>query len=247
MKKISIITLALMLLTGMMFAQGTTPKHKNMQVPPNASQNPNLKDRLVPDDAPMPMLEMLNLSKDQLAKFQDLRLNHQKKMNTLQAEVENLRLDIQKALRAEKYADAKKLNDTLFNKMKEMANARIDHMQAMLKELTAEQKEMAREHFMMMGMGGPGKGHMMGAGKGHMMGRGKGMGCMGQGQMHMQRQQGDCHGQGQMQKPKGDCQGEGMQKMHGQKNKMQDCNGCDDKQDMPRPKNPNKPDTQIEK
>ena len=243
MKKILIITLALMLLTGMMFAQGTIPKH-NMQVPSSPNQNPNLKDRLVPDDAPMPMLGKLNLSKDQMTKFQDLRLNHKKKMNTLEAEVENLRLDIQKALRSEKYADAKKLNDTLFNKMKEMANSRIDHMQTMLKELSADQKEIAREHFMMMGMGGFG-----GPGKGHMMGRGKGMGRMGQGQMHVQKQQGDCHGQGcmQMQKPKGDCQGEGMQKMHGQKQKTQDCNGCDDKQDMPRPKNPNKPDTQIEK
>lgn len=228
MKKFSIITLSLMLLTGMMFAQGTPEKVK---VAPSPVDNPNLKARLTPDDAPMPMMDMLKLSKEQIAKFQDLRLAHQKKMNTLKAEVENLKLDLLKAIRSENFNDAKKLNDSLYAKKKAMADARLDHIQAMLKELSADQKEIAKEHFMQFWMKG-GKGH---PGMSNMM-RGKGMGHMGQ--MHMKGR-------------KSGCQGEDMPRMQGRKNKMHDCNDCNDcgehKQDMPKGKNPNRPETPVEK
>ncbi len=206
MKKFSIVTLSLMLLTGLLFAQGAPMKHKDMQVPASPTDNPNLKDRLTPQDAPMPMMEMLKLSKEQMAKFQDLRLEHQKQMNILEAEVENLKLDIRKMIQTEKFADAKKLNESLYTKKKDMANARIDHIQAMLKELTAEQKEIAKEHFMQMWMQGP---------KGPGMMRGQGMGCMGQGHMGMGNHMGNC-------------QQEGMPRMQGMKHKMQDCEDCAD-------------------
>lgn len=223
MKKFSIITLTLILLTGLLFAQGAPMKHKGMQVPGSPADNPKLKDRLAPEDAPMPMIEMLKLSKEQQAKFQDLRLEHQKRMNLLEAEVENLKLDIHKMIKGEQFADAKKLNDSLYAKKKDMANARIDHMQAMLKELSAEQKEIAKEHFMMMGMMGR---------KGHMMSRGQGMGHMGQ--MGMRNHDGNC--------------GEGMGRMHGQKNKMQDCEDCEDCEDKaPNTKNKLPNDTPKQK
>jgi hypothetical protein len=215
-----------MLLTGALFAQGATPK-KDMQVMPAPNQNPNLKPRLTPDDAPMFMMEQLNLSKDQMAKLQDVRLEHQKRMNTLRAEVENLRLDIQKAIQGEKYSDAKKLNDTLYQKKKDMANAAIDHIQAMMKELTSDQKEIAKEHFMMRGQGFHGKGDCM------MQRKGMGQGHMGQGNMQMHNR-------------KGNGKGQGMGMMHG--NNMGNCEDCEDCQENgPQYKHQNRPNTPTQK
>jgi len=230
MKKLSIITLSLVLLTGLLFAQGVTPK-KDMQVPPSPTMNPNLKPRLMPDDAPMMMMEKLDLSKDQIAKLEDIRLDHQKRMNTLRAEVENLQLDIQKAMQAEKYNDAKKLNDTIFMKRKDMANARVDHIQAMMKELTADQKEIAKEHFMRArmgrGQGFHGKGDCM------MQGKGMGQGHMGMGHMQMKNHKGDGHGQG-------------MGMMHGKN--MGNCEDCEDCQENgPQYKHQNRPETPNQK
>lgn len=155
-----IITITLVLLAGMLFAQGVT--HKKMRVPASPTQDPRFKDRLTPMDAPMSMHQMLNLSKEQEAKLETIKNEHQKQMIDLKAAIEKINIDIKDAFKNEKYDLVKTLNVTLYTKKREIADAHIDHIQAMLSELNAEQKEIAKEHFQSMGNKGMGMGGQAG-------------------------------------------------------------------------------------
>ena len=117
----------------------------------------------------MEMMKELGLNKTQTAKLETLRNSQMKQMNSLKAEIDNLMIDLQSALKAEKYADAKAVQKQIFAKKLQKAEARIDHMEAMMKELDPTQKEKAKAMFQKMHQGMQG-GHM------GMMGSGKGMG-----------------------------------------------------------------------
>jgi Spy/CpxP family protein refolding chaperone len=86
------------------------------------------------------MFKELNLTKEQKKKLDVLRDDHMKVVNVKKAELKNLHIDKQNAMKAEDYAKVKQLNKTISDKELELDNLMVDHKQAMLKELTAEQK-----------------------------------------------------------------------------------------------------------
>lgn len=114
------------------------------------------------------MFKELNLTKEQKKKMEALRDEHMKIMNTKKAEMKNLHIDKQNAMKAEDYARVKQLNKSIADKELEMDNLMVDHKQAMLKELTAEQKAKLQDmrpdckgmnKGQHKGMDKPGKGH----------------------------------------------------------------------------------------
>lgn len=154
------ITFALvgLMLFGLLFAQGTTPQKKTT-VPADPNADPKLVDRPTPIDVPGHAIDALNLSQAQKDAFGTLKNNHQKQMIDIRAAIEKIELDIKEAIKNENFTEAKRLNTSLYDKKKEMANARIDHIQAIYKELNAEQKTMMKAnggHFGFFGKGGHG-------------------------------------------------------------------------------------------
>jgi Spy/CpxP family protein refolding chaperone len=136
------------------------------------------------------MMEELKLTKEQMKKLEVLKTDHDKIMNTKQAELENLMIDKHIAMKADKFDQVKLINKSIAEIQLFIDNARVDHHAAMLKELTPEQKDKFKE---MMPMG-------MGKGMGKGMGMEKGMkGCQGMG----------------MEKGKGGCEGMGMHRGNG--------------------------------
>ncbi|MDP2172974.1 MAG: Spy/CpxP family protein refolding chaperone [Candidatus Cloacimonadaceae bacterium] len=150
MQKVLIITLALMMLIGILSAQKPVV-NPNATPGPRTDSNPNLKDRPAPEMPMMGMMEKLNLSEAQKTRMETLRAEHMKMMNTSKAEIENIKIDLEAAIKTENYKKAKDLNKQLFAKKLMMADARIDHIAAMIKDLNPEQKAMIKEFLPMMG------------------------------------------------------------------------------------------------
>jgi Spy/CpxP family protein refolding chaperone len=171
MNKIMMIAITLIMAVGMLIAQPVDKVNPNVKVGPTPGMNENLKDRPRDVYPPMDMMQMLNLDKKQQEKLGKLRDDFQKNMNTKKAEIENLKIDLKNHMEAEDYAKAKTVTKQLFDKRLEIAYARIDHMQAMMKELNPEQKEIAKKMFARM----RGRGHGM-MGPRHGMGPGMGQG-----------------------------------------------------------------------
>lgn len=158
MNKLLILTLVMLVLSFMLFAQkAEKPMGKDCQ-------DCNNQDMMMQKDGPqndmmgMEMIKELNLTKEQQQKFEDMRLEHKKYMNTKQAEMENLRMDKQNAMRDGDYAKAKMLNKNIADLDLSIENTKVDHHQAMMKELTKEQQEKLKELRMM--RGGPMMNHM---------------------------------------------------------------------------------------
>jgi Spy/CpxP family protein refolding chaperone len=127
------------------------------------------------------LMEELKLSKEQMKKIDALRADHEKAINLKQAELENLMIDERNAMQNDKFDQVKAINKSIADLRLFIANARVDHHAAMLKELTPEQKDKFKE-IMPMGKGkmdgqGMGKGRGKGMGKG--MGHGMGPDCAG--------------------------------------------------------------------
>ncbi len=100
------------------------------------------------------MWKELELTEAQTKKMDQLRDNFQKTMNTNRAKLQNLEIDKQNALVAEDWAKVKQFNKSISDLELENANLQVDHHQAVLKELTAEQKTKfmeIRKKGMMMG------------------------------------------------------------------------------------------------
>lgn len=204
MKKIMILTLSIVMLIGVLAAEQT--EQKNMTRPEDNAM-PGHRMMQGEDCMGMPgmgqgmMMDALKLSKEQKDKIERLRASHQKQMNTLEAEIENLEIDLRAAIDKDNFKSAKELHKTIFSKKLQIADARLDHMEAVLKELNADQKDAARMMFRMHKMQGPGMGKGMGNGMGmHKMGMGKGN-C------------GDCQGMDKKHPGMG-MNHQGMQKMH---------------------------------
>lgn len=142
MKKLMILSLALILLAGILLAQKAEPKAA-LTAPPST-----FKERPVPLDPMLNCAEELQLTEAQIKKFDELRTAFDKAKNTAEAEIENLMIDMHTAMKAENFSQAKALNKQMFAKRNQMADARIDFMAARLKELNAEQKEIMKKNMM---------------------------------------------------------------------------------------------------
>ncbi len=169
MKKLIILSIALLLISSMLIAQKMD--NKRGFAPAIDCHNTNLKSRPAPMGPMMDCMDELNLTDAQKTKFAELRTTFSKTENTLQAEIENLRIDLRTAMKDENYKQAKDLNKQIATKETALADARIDFTAARQKELTKEQKEILKNKMpMMMGMHSKG---MMGKGnkQGMMMDR----------------------------------------------------------------------------
>ncbi len=153
MKKVIWITLGIMLLSTMLVARTKVEKKENPKM---------MKHKLETNmEHPKEMMcDQLKLTPAQKAKFETLRNDFQKSRNSLQADIKNIQIDIKAAIQAENYKRAKDLNKQLSAKKTQLADARIDHMEAMMKELDADQKVIAKEILPRMGMRDGKKGGM---------------------------------------------------------------------------------------
>ena len=135
MKKIIFLTLALIFVCGALLAQTDAPKDRS---------NPKVQSEGIKSPKPeMPMqkcLEELKLTDAQKKKFEELKISFEKNKNTLNAEIKNLKIDLQKALKDENYKQAKDLNKQIATKRNVLADAKVDFLAARMKELTPEQK-----------------------------------------------------------------------------------------------------------
>ncbi|MFB3844897.1 MAG: Spy/CpxP family protein refolding chaperone [Candidatus Cloacimonadaceae bacterium] len=141
MKKSILITLALLTFSLFLFAQaGNKPA-----VPqPNQPQKMEMQ-KAQDNDMDAEMVNKLDLTKEQRQKIDQLRDEHRKFLNLKEANLKNLRIDQQNAMQAENYTKVKQINKAINDLQLEIANAKVDHHQAMMKELTPAQKEKLKE------------------------------------------------------------------------------------------------------
>jgi Spy/CpxP family protein refolding chaperone len=118
-----------------------------------------------------------NLTPEQQAKMQDLRLAHQKEMLPLHTQLQKLHADMKLEMTADKVNEAKvkSLQGYISKLTSDLAGKKFVHMRAMRDILTPDQKKKFDERILSGGMMGPGGN----GGPGAMMGRGKGMGQRG--------------------------------------------------------------------
>lgn len=91
------------------------------------------------------MMETLELTDAQKDKIETLNFEHKKQMIATRAELKTLELEKREALKDDNFAAAKKLNIKIFDKKAEIANARLELKENIMKELTPEQQEKAKE------------------------------------------------------------------------------------------------------
>lgn len=86
---------------------------------------------------------MLDLSTEQQAKIQDLRLQHQKEMLPLRSQLESLRNDLKLAMTADKFdkSKAEKIIADMEKIRSRLETARMLHHQAIREILTPEQRK----------------------------------------------------------------------------------------------------------
>lgn len=153
MKKSILITIIIMALSLVLFAQQKPMKQMKDDCP-DCGQ----KEMKGPMNNYWDRMSELKLTPEQQQKIDNLRDEHKKYLNLKEANLQNMRIDKQNAMQAEDYAKVKTLNKNISDLELEIANKQIDHHQAMMKELTQEQKDMMKK-FMGKGMGmgkGPG-------------------------------------------------------------------------------------------
>jgi len=205
MKKLIIVSIALLLISSLLIAQKVNDKRSFVPAHAKDWKNTNLKARPEPMGPMMDCMDEMKLTDAQKTKFEELRTTFSKTENTLQAEIENLKIDLRTAMKKENYKQAKELNKQIAANKTTLADARIDLMEARMKELTKEQKEIMKNKMPMMGMHKQG---MMGKGMGQGMMQSRSQGqraCRGMSQMPMGMQNyPDCdqHGMGEGPTPK---------------------------------------------
>jgi len=145
MKKLLLLTLVMLVLSFMLFAQkAEKPMGKDCD---NCDKQGKMMKQGDGNHEMMgmEMMKELNLSKEQQQKFEDMRLEHKKYMNTKEVEMENLRMDRQNAMRDGDFSKVKTLNKNIADLDLTIENTRVDHHMAMMKELTKEQQEKMKE------------------------------------------------------------------------------------------------------
>lgn len=149
MKKITWITLGILLLSSMLIAK------PRMQKNDDCDGSHARVEAKADHKMGMMMCDELKLTPEQQKKFETMHTAFKKMQNTLQSEMENLQIDMRTAMKAENFKAAKEINKQIAAKKTQLSDAHIDHMESMMKELSAEQKEKAKDMFprMMMGQG----------------------------------------------------------------------------------------------
>jgi Spy/CpxP family protein refolding chaperone len=148
MKKLILIAMALLTIGMMLYAQqGNMPMMGKDKMDKGNHQMMMKGD----DDGPDMMynrienMKELNLTKEQKQKLADLRTDQMKFMNTKRAELKNLQIDKQNAMKDENYAKVKQLNKSITDLQLVIENTRVDHHMAIMKELTKEQQDMLKD------------------------------------------------------------------------------------------------------
>ncbi|MFO7659425.1 MAG: hypothetical protein R6V77_00765 [Candidatus Cloacimonadaceae bacterium] len=150
MRKIIVITMVMLMLGFVLYAQNMRQnqmkddcddcgdckeqpmmKSKGVNNPQSGHRNMNWDKN---------MMKELNLNEAQIKKLETLRADHAKQLNTNKARLQNLQIDKNKAMKAEEFAKVKQFNKNIADLELEMSNLKVDHHQALMKELTAEQK-----------------------------------------------------------------------------------------------------------
>ncbi len=139
MQKILLITLAILALSLMLFAQQQPMKNMKDDCQDCGQHQMQMKGPMMENHANM--MQDLKLTPEQQKKIDTLKDEHKKYMNLKEAALQNLRIDKQNAMQAEDYAKVKSLNKNISDLELEIANKQADHHQAMMKELTPEQKQ----------------------------------------------------------------------------------------------------------
>lgn len=91
-------------------------------------------------DQPMMFPKEINLTAAQKEQLEKMHVDMKKRMNSMQAEMKNLQIDERNATKNEKWDEAKKIAEQINAKRTEMHKARIDMMSRTMSILTAEQK-----------------------------------------------------------------------------------------------------------
>ncbi len=149
MKKLTFLSIALILVSGILSAQKfdgmRCDQHKMM---PNMNQ---AKPMMAPD-AMLNCIDELKLTDAQKKKFEELRTAFRKTENTLAAEIENLRIDMKGAIKNENFKAAKDLNKQISTKESTLEDARLDFLAARMNELTPDQKKILKDNMSQMMM-----------------------------------------------------------------------------------------------
>ncbi len=137
MKKYVIITLGILLVAGMLAAQGKEYPQLHRK------HGSRALSRAMPEPAECctDMQKELNLTEAQNTKITQLQTTQKKAMNSVNAEIENLRIDLNQALGKKDFKAAQKINDDLYEKMRIKSNTQLEHREQILNELTPEQQE----------------------------------------------------------------------------------------------------------
>jgi len=102
----------------------------------------------------MDIWQKLKLNPEQQQTIRALHETHKKLMNTVRAEIKNHKIDLMNAIKAENFANARAIQKQISDKRLTLADARLTKMESVLKELTAEQKEVFRKLLPKLGHGG---------------------------------------------------------------------------------------------
>lgn len=148
MKKIIVISLVLAMAAGILLAQAPNRAAMGKRAPMQDGKGIGQ------------CMEELELTDAQSKKIQAARATFERQRNTIQAEIENLRMDIREAMQAENFKRVKELNQQISTKQLQLKNARTDMMAANMKELNKEQKAIMQKNMLM----------QMGCGQGMMQG-----------------------------------------------------------------------------
>lgn len=135
MKKIMIISLVLAMAAGILLAQPSNRGAFDRKAPRRHEGGQ--------------CLEELGLSDAQSKKFDASRATFERQRNTLQADMDNLRMDVHDAMGAENFRHVKELNQQITAKQLELRNAHVDMIMDQMKELTKDQKVIMQKNMVM--------------------------------------------------------------------------------------------------
>ena len=146
MKKIVLIALALVVVS-VLLAQGM---HQNRDMDCGEHQKGMQKGQQMREsnhdgDMMMHVMRQLELTEEQQEDMADLRLQMQKEMINMKADIETLELDVKVAMKDLDFAKAKKVTSDIFDVKAEMKDKHFDNMSSCWNLLTDEQQTEAKE------------------------------------------------------------------------------------------------------
>ena len=160
MTKIISLSIALLMLTAILVGQGS---QQNMPLPngnrpqmhsqqnhprPGGMQHSNCTDCTQqhganPENRGMHIWQQLDLNRTQYAQVRQLVERHHEAQRGMMNEIRGLKTSKHQAMMNENYRLAKRINTQISRKQAQMADARVDHHQAIMRILTPEQRRQA--------------------------------------------------------------------------------------------------------